>query len=184
MGQASSGELGQSHPGTGGKGQSGIQGLLYPVPFPQGGLGVPRWGPVLDVVKDQAGPLHQLQAHRRRRAVLRVGAQGLAEGKADPRPDAVAAGIQVVPHISGRGWGYGPIHYLGHLGPSRILAIKQKGDQGAIFNGKRPTSPGQGGCMVPIRFLGPDPRGQDIRGYEIRDKSRTTSLAVVRGGPG
>ena len=28
------------------------------------------------------------------------------------------------------GWGFGPIHYLGHLGPFRFLAIKQKGDPG------------------------------------------------------
>ncbi len=32
-------------------------------------------------------------------------------------------------------WGYGPIHYLGHLGPFRFLAIKQKGDPGVISNG-------------------------------------------------
>ena len=41
----------------------------------------------------------------------------------------------------GGGWGFGPIHYLGHLGPSRFLAIKQKRDPGVISNGKRPRSP-------------------------------------------
>jgi len=39
------------------------------------------------------------------------------------------------------GGGHGLIHYLGHLGPSRFLAIKQKGDPGVISNGKRPRSP-------------------------------------------
>ena len=112
----------QGDPGAGGQGQPGIQRLLHPGFFPQGGLGIPNSGSGLGWRRRSGRSGGPASGKPLREGILGVSAQGLVKVSQSPDRKPFTAGGEVVQaHFARRGGG-GPLLYL-------LLVIQKKGDK-------------------------------------------------------